>query len=178
MHIASSTPIRAFALALCLACMPALAQPAEHAGSGDAWVDARLLDISRYGGAYRDAFVDELVRYHGAPRNLVDDLLQRGWSPGDVYYACALASVSGRPCRELAEERMREGDQDWAAVAARLGLAPGAAQFQRLKRRIAASYARWGRPLPADAGLPVPPAPATQRGRLPPPPESPAGGRS
>ena len=31
------------------------------------------------------------------------DLLARHWAPGDVYYACALAQLIGRPCRYVVE---------------------------------------------------------------------------
>jgi hypothetical protein len=116
--------------------------------SDDAWVDAQLADINAYGGRYRGAFLDELVRYHAAPRALVTELVdQRNWAPGDVYYACALAQVLGRPCRALVEAWGSSHDEGWAAVAARAGIATRPDAMQRLKQDITASYARWGRPL-------------------------------
>ena len=116
--------------------------------SGDAWIDTQLADINAYGSRYRGAFVDELVRYHAAPRKLVDELVdERHWAPGDVYYACALAQVLGRPCRALVEAWGQSHDEGWAEVAAQAGIARRPEAAARLKQAITDSYARWGRPL-------------------------------
>ena len=148
------------AVALALASGAACAQQAP-AHAGDAWVDARLVDIGRYAATYRDAFVDELVRYRRAPRELVDELLARpDWSPGDVYFACSLAMQAGRPCRTVADMRQRDPSRDWAAIARELDVAPGSAGYIELKRGIAASYLHWARPLPPDAEARVGHAPA------------------
>lgn len=131
--------------------------------SGDAWADARIADISLYGQRYRAAFVDELARYHDAPRPLVEDLLAReGWTPGDVYFACALGNVAGRPCATVAAQRSRAPDAGWEAVATVFDVGPGSAAFERLKRGMAESYARWNRPLPREAGAPRMPAKAAK----------------
>src|SRR5690554_3976980 len=91
-------------LHLLLACLllllaPAAAQDRDAAQgprTGDPVVDARLADVDRYAARYPKAFIDELVRYFDAPRPLLEDLLRRqATSPGDLYYACALARVSG-----------------------------------------------------------------------------------
>lgn len=122
--------------------------------SGDGWVDAWLGDISRYGARYREPFVDEMVRYYGAPRELVSDLLdRRRWTPGDVYYACALAQVLGRPCRYVVDEWDREHVEGWGGVALRLGVKPGSAEFHKLKRGFVPTYDRWGRPITIDNEL-------------------------
>jgi hypothetical protein len=121
--------------------------------SGDTWVDVWLGDMNRYGSRYRDPFVDELVRYHGAPRALIDDLLRRRWAPGDIYFACALAKLAGRPCREVADMWERDHGQGWGAIAKRLGIKPGSAEFHRLKRGMVPTYDRWGRPIDLDAQL-------------------------
>jgi hypothetical protein len=121
--------------------------------SGDVWVDVWLGDMNRYGSRYRDPFVDELVRYHGAPRDLVVDLLARRWAPGDIYFACALARLVGRPCRYVVEIWERDHGQGWGAIAKRLGIKPGSPQFHQLKRGMVPSYDRWGRPIELDAQL-------------------------
>ncbi len=122
--------------------------------SGDVWVDTWLSDMNRYGTRYRDPFVDEMVRYHGAPRDLVTDLLlNRGWAPGDVYYACALARVIGRPCGYVADYWQEHRGQGWGVVAQRLGVKPGSAEFHRLKKGFVPTYDRWGRPIQLDADL-------------------------
>ena len=121
--------------------------------SGDVWMDVWLGDMNRYGNRYRDPFVDELVRYHAAPRDLVVDLLARRWAPGDIYFACALAKLAGRPCRYVVELWERDHGQGWGAMAKRLGIKPGSAQFHQLKRGMVPSYDRWGRPIELDAQL-------------------------
>ena len=122
--------------------------------SGDLWVDAQLADMNQYGARYRDPFIDEMVRYHAAPRDLVTDLLvNRRWAPGDIYFACAIAQVIGRPCRQVADEWERDHGQGWGVVAKRLGIKPGSAEFHRLKKGFVPSYDRWGRPIELDADL-------------------------
>jgi hypothetical protein len=122
--------------------------------TGDDWVDERLTDINGYGYRYREAFIDEIVRYHGAPRGLVYELVvDRRWAPGDVYYACALARIVGRPCRYVVDEWNRDHGQGWGEVAKRLGIEPGSDEFHRLKRGFVPSYDRWNRPLELDAEL-------------------------
>lgn len=122
--------------------------------TGDDWVDQQLADINAYGARYPDAFIDEIVRYHHAPRELVSELVtSRGWAPGDVYYACAVAQIIGRPCRHVVDAWVRDHAQGWGEVAKRLGIEPGSDEFGRLKRGFVASYDRWGRPIELDAEL-------------------------
>jgi hypothetical protein len=116
--------------------------------SGDAWIDRQLADINAYGGRYRGAFIDEMVRYHAAPREFVTELVtERNWAPGDVYYACALAQVVGRPCRAVVDAWGSGHADGWQAVARQVGVANRPDAATRLKQDITASYARWGRPL-------------------------------
>lgn len=122
--------------------------------SGDVWVDARLGDMNAYGMRYPDPFIDELVRYHDAPRGLVTELLvTRHWAPGDVYYACAIARIIGRPCDYVADYWQAHHAQGWGAVARQLGIKPGSAAFHRLKQGFVPTYDRWARPIPLDAEL-------------------------
>lgn len=122
--------------------------------TGDVWVDSTLGDINRYGYRYRESFIDELVRYHGAPRDYVTDLLvEQRWAPGDVYYACAIASIIGRSCRYVAEEWQRDHGQGWGVLAQRLGIKPGSEEFHRLKRGFVPTYDRWARPIRLDDPL-------------------------
>lgn len=122
--------------------------------TGDAWVDSQLDDINRYGSRYREPFVNEMVRYYGAPRDLVSELLdQRKWAPGDVYYACSIAQVLGRPCRYVVDQWDRDHGQGWGTLAQRLGIKPGSAEFHRLKRGFVPTYDRWARPIRIDDDL-------------------------
>ena len=122
--------------------------------SGDVWVDTWLGDMNRYGTQYRDPFIDEMVRYHGAPRDLVTDLLvNRRWAPGDVYYACTIAQIIGRPCRYVVDDWAVNHGQGWGVVAKRMGIKPGSAEFHRLKNGFVPTYDRWSRPIVLDADL-------------------------
>lgn len=122
--------------------------------SGDVWMDTTLGDMNTYGYRYREPFIDEMVRYHGAPRDLVSDLLiNRRWAPGDVYMACTIASIIGRPCRYVVDEYTRDHAQGWGAIAKRMGIKPGSAEFHRLKQGFVPTYDRWSRPIRLDAQL-------------------------
>jgi hypothetical protein len=138
-----------------MACTVAFAQaaaPIAAPGTGDAWVDAMLVDIDRYAARYPDAFVDEMARYHGAPRDLVETLLADArWSAGEVYFACTLAQYAGQPCRNAVARH--DGNNAWSTLEQRFGVAPGSDAFHRIKRAIVLSYGRWARPLQVDASL-------------------------
>lgn len=121
--------------------------------SGDPWIDARLADINEYASRWPGPFADEVVRYLGAPRSLVDELMQRGWPPGDIYYACSIAQAAGRPCRAVADDWAQHRGEGWGVIAQRFGIAPGSPAFHALKRGFVPSYDRWGRPVPLDAAL-------------------------
>jgi len=122
--------------------------------SGDVWVDNQLGDMNRYGSRYRDPFVDEMVRYHGAPRDLVVDLLgPRRWAPGDVYMACTIASIIGRPCRYVVDVYERDHGNGWGNIAKQMGIKPGSPEFHRLKKGFVPVYDRWSRPIVLDAEL-------------------------
>ena len=122
--------------------------------SGDVWVDQRLGDINQYGARYREPFIDEVSRYYGAPRDLVSDLIIRQrWAPGDVYYACSIAQIIGRPCRYVVDEWNRDHGQGWGALAQRMGIKPGSPEFHRLKKGFVPTYDRWSRPIALDDDL-------------------------
>jgi len=124
--------------------------------TGDVWVDSRLGEINDYGRQYRDPFIGEMTGYYGAPRSLVTELLdQRRWSPGDVYYACAIASVLNLPCRDVVREYDRNPGQGWGNIAKRMGIKPGSPQFHALKRGTANTYDRWGYPISIDRNVRV-----------------------
>lgn len=152
---------RLFGLAAAIAALtsPGIAAAQDYSfgwnpRSGDVWVDTQLEDVNRYGTRYREPFVNEMTRYYGAPRDLVTELLgTRNWAPGDVYYACALAQVLGRPCRYVVDEWERDHGQGWGNLAQRLGIKPGSAEFHRLKRGFVPTYDRWARPIAIDEDL-------------------------
>lgn len=120
--------------------------------SGDAWVDRQLGDMNQYAARYRGAFIDELVRYRAAPRDLVTELvMKRGWVPGDVYYACAVAQLVGKPCRAVVEVWQQGHADGWRAVAKQVGLGSQPNAAGRMRQNITGSFERWGRPLAKPA---------------------------
>ena len=152
-------PFKALSLALVLAAAGHAAHAQDftfgwNPRSGDVWVDSWLGDMNRYGQRYRDPFVDELVRYHGAPREMVVDLLgPRRWAPGDVWMACNIASIIGRPCRYVVDVYERDHGKGWGNIAKQLGIKPGSPEFHRLKNGFVPTYDRWGRTIVLDADL-------------------------
>jgi hypothetical protein len=124
--------------------------------TGDVWVDTRLDEINDYGRRYRDTFIGEMTDHYGAPRPLIVELLdQRRWSPGDVYYACAIAQVLRLPCIDVVREYDRDPGQGWGNLAKRLGIKPGSPQFHALKRGAVGTYDRWGHPIAVDRNVRV-----------------------
>ena len=112
--------------------------------TGDIWVDTQLGYMNDYGRDNRDYFVDDVVTTYGAPRYLVNDLLNtRHWAPGDVYYACAMAYQTRRPCGDVARMYEQDRGQGWGVVAQRMGIKPGSAQFHALKGDIGKSNGRY-----------------------------------
>ena len=161
--------LRTLLLAFCLLAVPAAACAQDFAHpwqprSGDEWTDARLADVNAYAARYRDAFVDELVRYFDAPRELVEELVvDRRWAPGDVYQACAIARVSGRPCRTVLDAWAEGYADGWEPIARRFGIEPGSPAALRLRQLLVDSYGRWSRPIEPDAAV-QPAAKATPAG--------------
>ncbi len=159
--MSTTTKIRLFALSIATAGLMSTATVGAqnfvfewNPRSGDVWVDQRLTDINQYGTRYREPFIDEISRNYAAPRDLVTDLIVRQrWAPGDVYYACSIAQVIGRPCRYVVDEWNRDHRQGWGAMAQRMGIKPGSAEFHRLKKGFVPTYDRWSRPIVLDADL-------------------------
>lgn len=111
--------------------------------TGDVWLDARLGEINTYGRGNPDYFYDDLYSNYGAPRDYVRELYEvRRWAPGDIYYACALAQLLNRPCREIVSDYDRHPGQGWGAVAQRMGIKPGSAEFHALKGRVDKGHGR------------------------------------
>ena len=111
--------------------------------TGDVWLDTRLGEINTYGRGNPDYFYDDMYSNYGAPREYVRELYEdRRWAPGDIYYACTLAQLLNRPCREIVSDYDRHPGQGWGAVAKRMGIKPGSAQFHALKGRVDKGHGR------------------------------------
>lgn len=140
--------------------------------TGDTWVDARLGDINVFASGNSDGFIDDVVVSYGAPRHLVREYYyDRRWAPGDIYYACALAYQLRRPCQDVLRMYERDHGQGWGAIAKRLGIKPGSAEFHALKGGVGKGHERMrGRGGPQAAG-------PSRGGRDAGPPQSRGGGQ-
>ena len=134
----------ALVLAACFATGAAAQVVGYNFRSGDLWVDTQLGYISDYGMRDRTYFVDDLVSSYGAPRYLVNELLdKRHWSPGDVFYASALAYTARRPLLDVTREYDNNKGQGWGVIAQRMGIKPGSAEFHALKGQMGKSKGRY-----------------------------------
>jgi hypothetical protein len=137
--------ILAFGLALTL---PTVASALDYAiafspRTGDPMLDSQLRDVNVFATGSSHDFVDNVVVSFGAPRLLVQDLyVTRRWAPGDIYYACALASMLRRPCGEIVDIYERDHGQGWGVIAQRLGIKPGSAEFHALKGRVGSGHGK------------------------------------
>ena len=146
--------------------------------TGDTWIDTRLTDIDVYGRSYRDAFIEDVVLSYGAPRTVVRTwVVDRGYAPADVYYACAVAQQIGRPCVDVMNAYQKDRGQGWGVVAQRLGIKPGSPAFHALKGRVDTGHGKikargksGSKPmgLPADRGTPADMSRPVDRGHGPP----------
>ena len=151
--------LRPALLALLLLAAPLQAQEHYAFGfsprTGDAGVDVRLGDFNAFAARDRDGFIDEIVDSYGAPRHLVREyLIDRGWPPGDIYYGCALAHHTGRPCLEVLHLYEHDRGQGWGVIARRLGIKPGSSEFHALKDGVGRSHGKWQHGRADDGGPP------------------------
>ncbi|MFT3754804.1 MAG: hypothetical protein QM769_02460 [Pseudoxanthomonas sp.] len=160
--MANRYPHRLALLALLLACLPLQAQqapaaPAEETEqsetwaphTGDEWIDRALASSNDYAARYPDSFVDEVSRYLDISRDYAQALLEQpGWQAGDLYFACALAKATGKPCREIVRARSRGPADDWRSVAKAFDAQPGSTEYRKIRETLRASHAHWARPLP------------------------------
>lgn len=147
--------VLAFGLALAL---PAAAATVGYAydfspRTGDSLLDRQLDDINVFATGSPGNFIDSVVVTWGAPRSLVDDLYRvRRWAPGDIYYACALASALRRPCGDIVDIYERDRGQGWGVIAQRLGIKPGSAEFHALKGKVGNGHGKMRGGRGGDAG--------------------------
>lgn len=112
--------------------------------TGDVWMDAQLGDMNVYANGDRRGFIDDIVLSFGAPRYVVDQyVVERRWAPGDVYFGCALAHQLRVPCLDVLRDYDKHHGQGWGAVAKRMGIKPGSAQFHALKGNVGKSNGKF-----------------------------------
>lgn len=123
--------------------------------TGDRELDLQLSGINELVPAARDGAIDELVATYGAPRYLVQELLvQRQWSPADVFFACALAYRVRRPCADLVRDYEQQPAPGLGTLARSSGMRPGSPSFLALKGQLAKSHERLKALVPAPEPAP------------------------
>lgn len=111
--------------------------------TGDAWFDARLGDINVMASGSLHGFIDEVVVSTRAPRHWVETLVvERRYAPGDVYMLAECAYRSGLGYDEALRIYEQHHGEGWGAMAKRMGIKPGSAEFHAMKQgsgRVAGS---------------------------------------
>lgn len=120
--------------------------------TGDAWFDARLGDINVAATGNLDGFIDEVVVSTRAPRTWVETLVvERRYPPADVYLLADCAYRSGTSLDDALRIYEQHHGEGWGAMAKRMGIKPGSAEFHAMKQ--------------GSAGFASRAAPATGRGQ-------------
>lgn len=139
---------KAFLFGLCIS-LAASAYADEYAfgfnpRTGDVWMDVQLREMNVYTRDNNEDFINDVATGFSVPRPLVREyVMERRWAPGDVYYACALAYQVRKPCLETLRDYDRNNGQGWGAIARRMGIKPGSAEFQNLKGRVSNSNGKF-----------------------------------
>jgi len=151
--------MRTWLALLCLLPWLALAHvDAEEAqrwqpNTGNTWVDEQLIDMNAYAQRYPEAFVDEVVRYGGGQREMVQLLLNHGWLPADIWFACFWAQVVDMPCNELLPLRQHQRQKAWLDILQQLPVKPENEHYRALRHALVASFDHWERPIQLDTLL-------------------------
>ncbi len=125
--------------------------------TGDAWFDARLGDINVAASGNLDGFIDDVVVSTRAPRVWVETLVvERHYPPADVYMLAQSAYRGGVPFDDALKVYEQHRSEGWGAMAKRLGIKPGSAEFHAMKqgssRHLRAAPAFKGKPVRTDSG--------------------------
>ena len=111
-------------------------------GLGDAALEASLNDIGASAKVDMAGFQAEISLTWGQPVSGVQLALSQGLQPAEVYFAAALANISGKPLTTVVELYKKDKAKGWGALAKELGIKPGSKEFKALKDRSANSSAK------------------------------------
>lgn len=102
--------------------------------TGDNEVDLYLNDVNAYAKANYDFFRKDLSLKFGISTRDVDRYVYKeNVRPADLYYACAVSSITGRKVGDVII--LYKDKKGWGAVAKELGIKPGSKEFHRLKSK-------------------------------------------
>jgi hypothetical protein len=104
----------------------------ESFNTGDKLIDQHLQDVNAYGKTDYQFFKTNLSLKFGISIQDVDRYVyQDKIQPGDLYYACAIASTMHRNIDDVIV--LYKDKKGWGEVANDLGIKPGSREFFRLK---------------------------------------------
>jgi hypothetical protein len=102
--------------------------------TGDNDVNQYLQDVNAYGKVQYDFFKRNLSMKFGISIRDVDRYVyDEKIPPADVYYACALSSVTHKGIDDIIV--LYKDKKGWGAVAKELGIKPGSREFHKLKEK-------------------------------------------
>ena len=111
-------------------------------GLGDAAFETSLNDIGASAKVDMAGFQAEVSLTWGQPASGVQLALSQGLLPAEVYFAAALANISGKPLIMVVELYKKNNAKGWGALAKELGIKPGSKEFKALKDKSANSSGR------------------------------------
>ena len=109
--------------------------------TGDVDIDAHLSEVNNYAKVEYNSYKSDLSVQFGISEKEIDRYIYtEKISPGDLYFACALSSVSGKKVGDvIALSKKKKG---WGAAAKELGIKPGSDEFHRLKSKSTGSIGK------------------------------------
>lgn len=108
---------------------------ATAASTGDAQLDSSLKGLNEAVRKDVGSFAKKLSRYYHMPEATVDWLLDEvGMTPGDAYMAAKVSRLSNRSVEDVADAYRKNRGKGWGAIAKKLGIKPGSAEFHALKK--------------------------------------------
>ncbi|HCY75893.1 MAG TPA: hypothetical protein DHV28_08215 [Ignavibacteriales bacterium] len=102
--------------------------------TGDTDIDQYLNEVNSYAQSEYNFFKKDLSLKFGISTRDVDKYVyDNNVRPADLYYACAVSSVSNRNVGDVIV--LYKDKKGWGAVAQELGIKPGSKEFHRLKSK-------------------------------------------
>ena len=100
--------------------------------TGDSDINQHLQDINNYAINNMDFFKRDLSMKFGISTKDADQYLRKDKvRPGDLYYACTIASVTNQDVKNVVKSY--KVNKAWGKVTKEYGIEPGSNDFQRLK---------------------------------------------
>jgi hypothetical protein len=115
------------------------------AGAGDVLDKAKedieslnnfALNIHKKAAADIEDFHENLMRMEGPPKPKIQELLEAGVPPADVFMMAHISIISRKPLSAVHDEYNRSKGQGWGVIAKEMGIKPGSTVFHNLKEKI------------------------------------------